>query len=210
MQCKPKRKFQFALLFYYLGGKKMNKRIDITGVVLTTDRLTLRPWRESDLNDFYEYASVDGVGQMAGWNPHRNVEESKIILSHFIEGKHVFALEYQGKVIGSLGVEEYNEENYPELDSLKGREIGYVLSKAYWGQGLMPEAVKTVINWLFNEQKLDFIIVGHFDRNAQSRRVIEKCGFQYIKTTKFETRYDTVENSIEYILYHPERRGSRC
>ncbi len=188
----------------------MNKQIDITGVVLTTDRLTLRPWRESDLPDFYEYASVDGVGQMAGWNPHRNVEESKVILSHFIEGKHVFALEYQGKVIGSLGIEKYCEKNYPEIDNLQGREIGYVLSKAYWGQGLMPEAVKAVINWLFNEVRLDFIIVGHFDHNAQSRRVIEKCGFQYIKTTKFETRYDTVENSMEYILYHPERRESRC
>ena len=185
----------------------MNKQIDITGVVLTTNRLTLRPWRESDLNDFYEYASVDGVGQMAGWNPHRNVEESKTILSHFIEGRHVFALEYQGKVIGSLGIEEYSEENYPELNALQGREIGYVLSKAYWGQGLMPEAVKAVIDWLFSEKKLDFIIVGHFDRNAQSKRVVEKCSFQYIKTTKFETRYDTVENSIEYILYHPERRG---
>ena len=182
----------------------MNKQIDITGVVLTTDRLTLRPWRESDLNDFYEYASVDGVGQMAGWNPHRNVEESKMILFHFIEGKHVFALEHQGKVIGSLGIEEYSEENYPELDVLQGREIGYVLSKDYWGQGLMPEAAKAVIDWLFNEIQLDFIIVGHFDRNTQSRRVVEKCGFQYIKTTKFETRYDTVENSIEYILYHPQ------
>ena len=188
----------------------MNKQIDITNVVLTTNRLTLRPWRESDLHDFYEYASVDGVGQMAGWNPHRNVDESKTILSHFIKGKHVFALEYQGKVIGSLGVEEYSEENYPELDKLKGREIGYVLSKTYWGQGLMPEAVNAVINWLFNEEKLHFIIVGHFDHNAQSKRVIEKCGFQYIKTTKFETRYDTVENSIEYILYHPERREHRC
>ena len=124
----------------------MNKRIDITNVVLTTDRLTLRPWRESDLIDFYEYASVDGVGQMAGWNPHRNVEESKVLLSRFIEGKHVFALDYKGKVIGSLGIEEYSEENYPELDALQGREICYVLSKAYWGQGLMPEAVKAVIN----------------------------------------------------------------
>ena len=162
------------------------------------------------MNDFYEYASVDGVGQMAGWNPHRNVEDSKMILDSFIKHKKTFALEYMGKVIGSLGIEEYSEENYPELDSLQGREIGYVLSKAYWGQGLMPEAVKAVINWLFNEQKLDFIIVGHFDRNVQSRRVVEKCGFQYIKTTKFETRYDTVENSMEYILYHPERRGSRC
>lgn len=188
----------------------MNKPIDITSIVLTTNRLTLRPWRESDLNDFYEYASVDGVGQMAGWNPHRTVEESKVILSHFIEGRHVFALEYKGKVIGSLGVEEYSEENYPELDALQGREIGYVLSKAYWGQGLMPEAVKAVIDWLFHEVRLDFIIVGHFDRNAQSKRVVEKCGFQYIKTTKYETRYDTVENSMEYILYYPERSESRC
>ena len=188
----------------------MNKQIDITNVVLTTDRLTLRPWRESDLNDFYEYASVDGVGQMAGWNPHRNVEESQIILSHFIKGKHVFALEHQGKVIGSLGIEEYSEENYPKLDALQGREIGYVLSKAYWGQGLMPEAVKAVINWLFNEEHLDFIIVGHFDRNTRSKRVVEKCGFQYVKATKFETRYNTVENSMEYILYHPERREERC
>ena len=188
----------------------MNKQIDITGVVLTTDRLTLRPWRESDLADFYEYASVDGVGQMAGWNPHRNAEESKEILSRFIAGKKVFALEYRGKVIGSLGVEKYREDLYPELDALQGREIGYVLSKAYWGQGLMPEAVRAVINWLFHVEKLDFIICGHFVRNNQSRRVIEKCGFRYIKTVEFETRFDTVETCWDYILYHPERSGSKC
>ena len=186
----------------------MNKQIDITGVVLTTDRLTLRPWRESDLHDFYEYASVDGVGQMAGWNPHRNVEESKTILNSFIRHKKTFALEHQGKVIGSLGIEEYSEENYPELGALQGREIGYVLSKAYWGQGLMPEAVKAVIAYLFDEVGLDFIIVGHFDWNGQSRRVIEKCGFQYIKTNKFETRYETVETSIEYILWREQYAGT--
>jgi len=188
----------------------MNKHIDITDVELTTERLILRPWRESDLGDFYEYASVDGVGQMAGWNPHKNIEESKTILSHFIEGKHVFALEYDGKVIGSLGVEKYKEENYPELAQLQGRELGYVLSKAYWGQGLMPEAVKAVIQWLFEVEKLDFIIVGHFDWNDQSKRVAQKCGFTYIKMTKYETHYNTVENCFDYILYHPERRESRC
>ena len=186
----------------------MNKQIDITAVALTTNRLTLRPWRESDLNDFYEYASVDGVGQMAGWNPHRNLEESKAILSRFIEGKRVFALEYKGKTIGSLGIEEYREKYYPELDALQGREIGYVLSKDYWGQGLMPEAVKAAIDWLFHEVGLDFIMVGHFDWNSQSRRVVEKCGFQYIKTTKYKTRYDTVENSVEYILWREQHDGT--
>ena len=188
----------------------MNKQIDITGVALTTDRLTLRPWKESDLCDFYEYASVDGVGQMAGWNPHRNMEESEEILARFINGKHVFALEYKGKVIGSLGVEKYREDNYPELSAQYGCEIGYVLSKEYWGQGLMPEAVKAVIRWLFHEEKVDFIICGHFVRNNQSRRVIEKCGFRYIKTVEFETKYDTVETCWDYILYHPERSESMC
>ncbi len=183
----------------------MNKHIDITGVVLTTPRLTLRPWKESDLQDFYEYASVDGVGQMAGWHPHRSLEESRTILGYFLEGKKTFAIEHKGKVIGSLGIEEYREDNYPELETLQGREIGYVLSKAYWGQGLMPEAAKAVMDWLFESQNLDFIIIGHFERNNQSRRVIEKCGFRFIKTTQFETQQNTVEKSLEYILYHPER-----
>jgi len=186
----------------------MNKDIDITNVILKTDRLTLRPWKESDLKDFYEYASVDGVGQMAGWHPHRSIEESHKILTHFIQGKHVFALEYQGKVIGSLGVEKYKETNYPEFDRLQGREIGYVLSKTYWGKGLMPEAVREVIGWLFREVGLDFILCGHFVWNSQSRRVIEKCGFRFIKDSLHTTRFNTVENCKDYILYHPERRRS--
>ena len=184
----------------------MNKPIDITDIVLTTPRLTLRPWRESDLADFNEYARVEGVGQMAGWLPHRSVEESRKILSSFIEGKKVFALEYEGKVIGSLGIEKYREEHYPELAPLQGREIGYVLSKDYWGRGLMPEAVRAVTQYLFDTEELDFITVGHFDWNGQSRRVIEKCGFQYLSTQKHETRYETVENCLQYILWNPERR----
>ena len=182
----------------------MNKQIDITGTVLTTDRLTLRPWIESDLSDFYEYASVDGVGQMAGWNPHRNMEESRKILSHFIEGKHVFALEHGGKVIGSLGIRSYNEDQHPELRDLVGMEIGYVLSMDYWGQGLMPEAVQAVIAWLFNEIGLDFIICGHFAHNDRSRRVIEKCGFRYVRTVPFETRLGTTETALDYLLRRDE------
>lgn len=181
----------------------MNKAIDISGIILNTERLVLRPWRESDLEDFFEYASVDGVGQMAGWLPHKNIEESRNILDKFISNKKTFALEYQGKVIGSLGIEFYNEEHYPELALLKGREIGYVLSKEYWGRGLMPEAVKAVIQYLFEVENLDFILVGHFERNRQSARVIEKCGFEYIKTVPYETQCGTVETSLESILYNP-------
>lgn len=181
----------------------MNTPIDISTVTLKTECLLLRPWRETDLRDFYAYASVDGVGQMAGWAPHKDIAESKRILDLFIAGKRTFAIEYQGKVIGSLGIEKYNEEHYPELSNLSGREIGYALSKEYWGRGFMPEAVKAVIAYLFDTVNLDFILVGHFDYNRQSARVIEKCGFHYIKTCPYETQYGKIETSEESILYHP-------
>ena len=178
----------------------MNKQIDITGVVLTTERLTLRPWRESDLNDFYEYASVDGVGQMAGWLPHDSKDTTRTILDSFITHKKTFALELDGKVIGSLGIEFYKEEEFPELDHLKGRSIGYVLSKDYWGRGLMPEAVRAVQKYLFEEAGFDFLLVSHYVWNGQSRRVIQKCGFRYLKTIQLNTRYETTEDTLVYLL----------
>ena len=180
----------------------MNAEINIHGVVLTTQRLTLRPWRETDLEDLYEYARVDGVGQMAGWIPHSSIQVSENILKSFMAGGKTFAIEMDGKVIGSLGVERYRESFYPELAQLRGREIGYVLSKDYWGQGLMPEAVKAVIRYLFEDVKLDFVLVGHFSWNRQSARVIEKCGFRHIRTVPYDTHYGTREDSVEYILYN--------
>lgn len=179
----------------------MNASIDISNTVLKTDRLILRAWQQEDLEDFYEYASVDGVGQMAGWLPHESKETTQMILDSFITHKKTFALEQNGKVVGSLGIETYNEEKFPEYAHLQGRSIGYVLSKDYWGRGLMPEAVQAVIHYLFEEVKLDFLMVSHFEWNNQSRRVIEKSGFTYLRTDIHETLYGTQEPTLEYIQY---------
>lgn len=183
----------------------MNTPIDMSAVILKTQRLILRPWQQSDLKDLYEYARVDGVGQMAGWLPHASKENTQMVLNSFIEHKKTFAIELDGKVIGSLGIECYKEATHPELDSLQGREIGYVLSKNYWGRGLMPEAVQAVLRYLFEEVKLDFVMCAHFERNQQSKRVIEKCGFQYLSTCLHTTRYETQETTLEYILYNPKK-----
>ena len=42
----------------------INAKVDVTNIMLETDRLILRPWKKEDLEDFYEYAKVDGVGQI--------------------------------------------------------------------------------------------------------------------------------------------------
>ena len=74
----------------------------------------------------------------------------------------MFSLEYQGKAVGSVGIEKYNETQYLEFDDKKCRELGFVLSKELWGQGLMPEAVAEVIRFLFVEIGLDVIFADIF------------------------------------------------
>jgi len=175
--------------------------VDVTDVRIETERLILRTWRESDVEDFYEYAKVDGVGQMAGWSPHKDIEESAKILGFFIRDKKTLALELKenGKVIGSLGLEE--REGEPEVpEGSMGREIGYAIGKEYWGRGLVPEAVKAVIDYCFKELGFDWLTCGHFVWNHQSRRVVEKCGFRYVKDIIHHTRFGTEELTKLYIL----------
>lgn len=188
--------------------KGMNAPFDITGIRLETNRLILREWRESDLDDFFEYASVPGTGEMAGWPHHPNKEESRLRLAHFIEGKHTFAIELKEnhKVIGSLGIEKYGmEEELSEFFSYKGRELGYVLSKDYWGRGLMPEAVKAVIDYLFDELDYDFLVCGHYDKNPRSGRVQEKCGFVPYRKLMFSTQLGTEEPGVLTLLKNPRK-----
>lgn len=181
----------------------MNAPVDVTNIRIETERLILRPWENTDLQDLYEYASVEGVGEKAGWKHHQSIEESEQILKLFIAGKKTFALEFKenGKVIGSLGLEELDPD--PVVGRFYGREIGYVLSRDYWGRGLMPEAVRAVTEYCFGTMMLDYLTCGHFLQNSQSRRVIEKTGFQFFGESLFETQYDTAETSRNYILYNP-------
>lgn len=161
----------------------MNEPIDISLKTIETERLILRPFLETDLEDFFAYASVPGVGERAGWPHHETRETTQQILNLFIKHKKTFALVEKEnlKVIGSLGIEKYDENVLKEFAHLRGREIGYVLAREYWGRGLVPEAVKAVISYLFEEVGLDFISCSYFVFNTQSKRVQEKCGFHYYK-----------------------------
>ena len=161
----------------------MDVSINISATVLETERLLLRPWRLDDLEDFNAYASVPGVGEMAGWRHHDSLATSRAILSTFI-GKEVFALEEKatGRVIGSFGIHISWANDHPIYGELRQKEIGFALAKSHWGQGLMPEAVQAVIRFAFHYLRLEALTVGHFVDNQQSKRVIEKSGFTFVRT----------------------------
>ena len=147
--------------------------------VLVTERLILREWKLSDSEDMFAYAQSELVGPNAGWKPHKDIDESKEIIKMFIKDQDVYAIELkaENKVIGSIGI----HNRYPDekLSKLNQREIGYVLNSEYWGKAFIPEAVQYLIKYCFEELKLDLIWCGHYDFNMKSKRVIEKCGFNY-------------------------------
>lgn len=110
----------------------MNADFKIDGKVLETDRLILRAFEEDDLDDFYEYSSIPGVGEMAGWKHHENKEESKKILDMFIEGDKTFAIYHKkdNKIIGSIGIEKYGPEEEPVgFKNYIGREFGFCIEQ---------------------------------------------------------------------------------
>lgn len=187
----------------------MIAKVDIAGVTLRTPRMILRPWQNGDLRDLYAYAFDPEVGPMAGWKPHESLEESQVILDRFVGDGRTFALEYQGRVVGSLGIEGYDAAKYPEFSELAVRELGFVLARDCWGLGLMPEAVNEVIRWLFEEQKLDVLLCGHFLWNKQSRRVQEKCGFRHYDYSPFTTKLNKIEEHELRILTRTEWLSSR-
>ena len=187
----------------------MNAKFKINNKIIETKRLILRAFTLKDLDDFYEYASVQGVGERAGWTHHKSKQESQEILKRFIAEDKTFAicLKKDGKVIGSLGVEKYGlEESLTEFNGYLGREIGYVLAKPYWGKGIMPEAVTAVIEYLFKEVGLDFLICGYYDFNAQSKRVQEKCGFKPYRKLVMDTRMGTKEPGVLNLLLNPKKQ----
>lgn len=171
----------------------MTQPFSVEAYDIDTERLRLRPWRPNDLLDFYEYASVPGVGEMAGWPHHTSLDETQKILDQFIKGEEVFALVLKStdKVIGSLGVHKVEQEPL-------AKEIGYVLNRDYWGQGIMVEAVKAVLDLLFIETDIPELLCCCSTINDQSRRVMEKAGFLYARSFDRKREVPGSEASYEY------------
>lgn len=166
---------------------------------IETKRLILREFTLDDVADVYEYAKDERVGPSAGWKPHQSLDESAGIVKMFMESGEVYAivLKDENKVIGSLGLHKrYPDESLTELNQ---REIGYVLSPTYWGNGYAPEAVESLKAFAFEELNIEVLWCAHSITNEKSRRVIEKCGFEF-KFEKVHTlpRLDNKQDTSRY------------
>ncbi len=168
-------------------------------MILETPRLVLRPFTLADAEDLYDYARDPRVGPIAGWSPHRSVEESREIIRTVFAAPHVFAVELRetGRVVGSVGlVGRHPMGDHPNCPD---DEAGYSLRPDLWGRGLMPEAMKAVLDYSFTQIAIKRVWCGHVAGNWRSARVIQKCGFHYC-TSRTERHGEQDKLIYYYVL----------
>lgn len=149
-------------------------------IVMETERLLLRPWRESDAEILFRYAKDPDVGPAAGWPPHTSVEESLEIIRTVFSAPETYAvvLKQTDEPVGSCGIIFAGGTHSAAIVDGEG-EIGYWIGVPYWGNGYIPEAVNALISRSFNVLGLSALWIGYYDGNRKSSRVAEKCGFTY-------------------------------
>lgn len=146
---------------------------------METKRLILRSWVEEDARVLYKYASNPEVGPIAGWPVHTSIENSREIIKKVLAVEETYAvvLKDMNEAVGSIGLMIGDKSNIDIADD-EG-EIGYWIGVPYWGQGLIPEAVQEMLRHGFLDLDLKKIWCGYFEGNEKSKRVQEKCGFQF-------------------------------
>lgn len=148
-----------------------------------TERLVLRRFTVDDSQAMYDnWANDERVSRFLSWQPHESAEATKQLLESWCEAyendsTYNWAIEYDGTVIGSISVVETKERH-------ERAELGYCMGYAYWNKGIMSEAAKAVIDYLFSEVGANRIDISHAVKNPASGRVAQKCGLTYEGTKR--------------------------
>lgn len=142
-------------------------------MICETKRLIIRRFKLSDWQDMYLYCSQEGVGERAGWLPHRNMSETLFMLLRFIDHDFCFALELKETQTLIGHVSFASDKETPWI-----KEIGFVLNRDYHRKGLMSEAVAALLAYM-KEAGYSHIEASCFVDNEASRALLEKLGFIY-------------------------------
>ena len=176
-------------------------------VNLETDRLLLRPFRVEDAEDmFSNWASDPEITRYLTWLPHRSVAETENLLSAWCTLYDdpriylwVLELKSTGQAVGSISVVDRSEQH-------EHCSLGYALSRALWGQGLMTEAVRAVLGFLFREVGCHRVQAWCRVENPASARVMEKAGMTKEACLReiYKTRDGDFTDLYLYSILHHE------
>ena len=166
-----------------------------------TNRLLLRKFNVFDAEEvFKNWSNDEEVTKYLTWNPHTNLNVTKDlldswVLNYKIPSTYNWGIELRDtfNIIGNVGVINFNEKNL-------SCEIGYCLSRKYWGKGIMSEALEEVINYLFSKVNFNRIEAKHHVDNIASGKVMLKCKMKYEGTLR-EFRRGKNKEFVDLAVY---------
>lgn len=145
---------------------------------LTTERLTLRKFTSDDVDATFKLYNNPAVTRFIDIDIFSKREEAEELVDFFIKRyeedkfsiRWAITLREQQEVIGTCGFNYFDHES-------EWSEIGYDLSSAYWGKGIMTEALKAILNFGFVEAGLHRIEANVTVGNNASIRLLERLKF---------------------------------
>ena len=148
-------------------------------VVLHTKRLILRQFAISDAERmYYNWANDPEVTRYLFWQTHKSVDETLAILERWQEqytdnSIYNWCIEFQPDkdIIGSITLGDIDGNHHRAY-------VGYCIGKAWWGQGVVAEALRAVLDFSFGEVGFQRVAAYHHIANTASGRVMEKAGMQ--------------------------------
>lgn len=178
-------------------------------VPFETDRLYLRAFTPDDAQAMFEnWAGDEDNVRYLPWPAYRDAAQVREFLTAREEGYKepteygwCIVLKETGEPIGDVSVVSMDEAS----DSC---EIGWVISKRYWGAGLAPEALRRVMAYLFDEVGFNRIRACHDARNPASGRGLVKSGMRY-EGTERQGRKDKYGNYKDVVHYAALRSDAR-
>lgn len=152
---------------------------------ISTERLLIRPIKESDAKDIFDYASNPVITKFLCWDAHKDLADTKkfiqtVLINYAYNKPAPWGVIYKenNKLIGTIGFDnKWDIEN-------KCAELGYALSQEYWNKGLMTEAVTALLNYIFQNTDINRIEALIDVENIASQKICKKVGMEYEGTLR--------------------------
>lgn len=148
-------------------------------LTLKTDRLALRPFKTSDVEEVYNnYGSDINITKYISWIPCDTIEKCENFIKFNLKEYesnpkfYSWAITMDDVIIGSIGIFNVNDNN-------NSGELGYSLGSKWWGNGFITEACDAVIGYAFNEIGFNRIYASCHEENIGSKKVMEKVSMTY-------------------------------
>lgn len=172
---------------------------------LETGRLLLRRFMAEDAEPMFKnWASDPEVTKYLTWPAHQSVELTQKVLEGWIASYRNPAF-YQWAIvlkdespepIGSISVVMCDDDARMAL-------IGYCIGRRWWNRGIASEALRAVMDYLFERVGMEHIGARHDSRNPASGRVMQKCGMRCQGTQRQAVR--TQQGLCDLVCYGLEK-----